>query len=51
VKMVPAPVLADCRLRAEELASRARLGRRGWMALATLWLALAALSAALAYRP
>ncbi len=51
VKLVPAPVLADCRARAEDVAARHRLGPRAWVAFATLWLVLAALSVALVYRP
>ena len=49
VKLVPAPVLADCRTRAGEVASRARLGRTGWIAFAAAWLTLATLSVAILY--
>jgi hypothetical protein len=48
VRFVPAPVLADCRSRASEIALRRRLGRRGWLLLAAVWLALAAVGVAIA---
>jgi uncharacterized membrane protein YkvA (DUF1232 family) len=40
-KLVPAPVLAACRGRAEELALSMRMGRAGWLATIAIWLALA----------
>ncbi len=39
---IPAPVLADCRGRATEIAARS-VSRRTWLALAGLWLALIAI--------
>jgi uncharacterized membrane protein YkvA (DUF1232 family) len=46
VRFVPAPVLADCRSRATEIALRHRLGRRGWLVIAAIWVALAAVGVA-----
>ena len=48
VKFVPDAVLADCRGRAAEIALRHRLGRKGWLLLAGVWIGLAAIGIALA---
>jgi uncharacterized membrane protein YkvA (DUF1232 family) len=45
VRFVPAPVLAECRGRAQERA--AAQGGRSWLALAAVWLALVAAGIAL----
>jgi uncharacterized membrane protein YkvA (DUF1232 family) len=49
VKFIPAPVLADCRGRAEKF-SLGMKTRRAWLLFAATWLALAAFSALLALR-
>ena len=47
VKFVPDAVLADCRGRATEIAERHRLGRKGWLILAAVWIGLGAIGVAL----
>ena len=48
VRFVPQAVLEDCRGRAALLASRHRLGRHGWVAVAAAWAALVAIGVAAA---
>ena len=47
VRFVPDAVLVDCRGRARELAARHGFGRKGWLAIAAVWAALAAVAIAL----
>jgi uncharacterized membrane protein YkvA (DUF1232 family) len=49
VRLVPAPVLADCRTRAVDVAARHQLGKRAWIAFAALWLTFATLGVAIIY--
>ena len=46
VRFIPAPVLADCRLRSREIEARApRLSRAAWLAIGGAWLAAVVLIA------
>src|SRR5213075_1970153 len=46
VRFIPAPVLADCRLRSREIEARApRLSRASWLAIGGAWIAAVVLIA------
>ncbi|HEY3076106.1 MAG TPA: YkvA family protein [Burkholderiales bacterium] len=46
VRFIPAPVLADCRARSQEIEARApRLGRAAWLVIGAAWLTLVVLVA------
>jgi uncharacterized membrane protein YkvA (DUF1232 family) len=48
-RLVPAPVLADCRARAEQVASGARMRKLTRLAVAALWLSVVTLLGVLVY--
>jgi uncharacterized membrane protein YkvA (DUF1232 family) len=48
-RMVPAPVLVDCRARAAQVAGGAKVRKLTRLAILTLWLAVVAILAALVY--
>src|SRR5712691_5411818 len=44
VRFIPAPVLADCRARSQEIEARApRLGRAAWLVIGAAWLTVVVL--------
>ncbi len=46
VRFIPAPVLADCRARSQEIEARApRLGRAAWLVIGAAWLTVVVLVA------
>src|SRR3954469_19208348 len=46
VRFIPAPVLADCRLRSREIDARApRLSRAAWLAIGAAWIVVVVLIA------
>ena len=46
VRFIPAPVLADCRARSQEIEARApRLGRVAWLVIGAAWLTVVVLVA------
>jgi uncharacterized membrane protein YkvA (DUF1232 family) len=46
VRFIPAPVLADCRARSQEIAARApRLSRTAWILIGSAWLTVVVLVA------